>query len=622
MGEREIEFAPPSQDTYRAIVETQTEMVCRFRPDGTILFVNPAYAATRGCAPEDLLGANFWDFIPHEDQAGVRELLDSLTPLEPAVHIENRFEGSGGSRWTLWTNRALAFDSSGKATEVQSSGIDITERKKAEEALKESESLLRAFLDNTPSMMGLVELAEDDSDVFHIFDNIATEAFFGAPRNATSGKWAIKDLGVEVETIRAWTKHYRESQRTRKSVRFPYYFLRSGAELWLSVTVSYVGQGNEGRDRFCYTAIDDTERVLAEKSVKESEQRFRALFTSIDEGYCLCEVILDDPGKPIDYRFLEINPLFESMTGLINPVGKTAYELVPDLEPFWVETYGRVALGNEPYRFEQGSLAMGRVFDVFATPVEGRGRFALVFKDITAQRESEEKLKRLTEELEAKVLQRTADLEGFVYSVAHDMRQHIRGVSINASLVAEEIKDSMSGDLQHVISRLQHSSKQMAEMVDDILALARIGQAELKKSEQELSVVAEQVTKDVLQRHYCNSATSVKIEPGLKVNADPVMLRILLDNLIDNACKYSSRQSSPVVEIGRQDGAFFVRDNGFVFDLAYAELAFKPFERLQTSYEGTGIGLANVKRIVERHGGEVWAVSSPGEGTTFYFTLS
>jgi PAS domain-containing protein len=127
------------------------------------------------------------------------------------------------------------------------------------------------------------------------------------------------------------------------------------------------------------------ERDLAEQ-LQESEARFRALFSAIDEGYCLCEMVLDPDGRPVDYRFLEANPQFEAMTGLHGAVGRTAFELVPGLEPRWVETYGRVALGGEPIRFQQGSEAMGRSFDVFATPVEPRGRFALVFNDIT-QRE-------------------------------------------------------------------------------------------------------------------------------------------------------------------------------------------------------------------------------------------
>lgn len=136
--------------------------------------------------------------------------------------------------------------------------------------------------------------------------------------------------------------------------------------------------------RWYGTTEDVHDRHLAEEALRESEARYRALFTSIDQGYCLCEMILDAEGRPADYRFLEVNPRFEAMTGLQGAVGRTALELVPNLEPRWVETYARVALGGEALRFEQGSDAMGRWFDVFAAPVEPRGRFAIVFNDVTA----------------------------------------------------------------------------------------------------------------------------------------------------------------------------------------------------------------------------------------------
>jgi PAS domain S-box-containing protein len=132
-----------SEQRYRAVVESQAEMVCRFRPDGTVLFANSAYARARGSTLEMLIGSNFWNLVAEGDRAAVRSMIEGLSPQSPEVRIENRFQTVDGERWTLWTNRALAFDLTGRLLEAQSTGIDITERKRAEEALRVSNEALR-----------------------------------------------------------------------------------------------------------------------------------------------------------------------------------------------------------------------------------------------------------------------------------------------------------------------------------------------------------------------------------------------------------------------------------------------------------------------------------------------
>jgi PAS domain S-box-containing protein len=142
-----LEASRAAEDRYRAIVEGQAEMLCRFRPDGTILFVNGAYARARGATAETLLGSNLWTFVDTEDEPAVRAMIEGLRPESPEVRIENRFDTAEGSRWTLWTNRALAFDADGRATELQSSGIDISDRKRAEAALTRSEAEFRGLFE-------------------------------------------------------------------------------------------------------------------------------------------------------------------------------------------------------------------------------------------------------------------------------------------------------------------------------------------------------------------------------------------------------------------------------------------------------------------------------------------
>ncbi len=146
-----------SEERYRAVADNQIEMVCRFTLDGKILYVNAAYAARRNTTPEDLRDCNFWDFIPPEEHAGVRALMQELSPERREVQIENRFETSSGARWTLWTNRALTFDKHGKVLEAQSTGVDITDRKLAEEKLRESEERFRSMANTAPFMIWVTE---------------------------------------------------------------------------------------------------------------------------------------------------------------------------------------------------------------------------------------------------------------------------------------------------------------------------------------------------------------------------------------------------------------------------------------------------------------------------------
>jgi serine phosphatase RsbU (regulator of sigma subunit)/anti-sigma regulatory factor (Ser/Thr protein kinase)/PAS domain-containing protein len=160
----------------------------------------------------------------------------------------------------------------------------------------------------------------------------------------------------------------------------------TGAPLALAMTVVRISS-----TEYLLAIVDDTANFRTENALRQSDSQFQTLFNSIDEGYSLCEMITAN-GEPIDYRFLKVNSLFEEMTGLVNPVGKTAMELVPGLERHWIETYARPGLRGESIRFEQGSEAMGRWFDVFAAPVEPYGHFAIVFKDQTSRRQAEQAL--------------------------------------------------------------------------------------------------------------------------------------------------------------------------------------------------------------------------------------
>lgn len=247
-----------------------------------------------------------------------------------------------------------------------------------------------------------------------------------------------------------------------------------------------------------------------------------------------------------------------------------------------------------------------------------------VARDISERKLFEATSAAFTRELEQRVKERTSELEAahremesFTYSVAHDLRSPLRAIIATSRILEDEYGEILPEDARTMLARQASSAVQLANIIDALLTYSRLGKGALNVGEVDLSEVAEEVVAQLA----IGAEHRVEIQPDLAVRADPHLMHLLMQNLLDNARKFSP--GGGVITVGRSYKSYFVRDTGVGFDMAYAEKVFMPFERLAPSQAiaGTGIGLASVKRIVERHGGTVWASSAPGEGTTIYFTL-
>ena len=251
--------------------------------------------------------------------------------------------------------------------------------------------------------------------------------------------------------------------------------------------------------------------------------------------------------------------------------------------------------------------------------------------EVSERMRVEEKIRRLNEELEVRVRDRTAelekanrDLESFSYSVSHDLRGPARRINSFSKILLEQYLTVLDRDGQEYLRRISASSRRMEQIIDDMLTLSLASYNEMQRREVDLSKMATQILRE-LQASSPLRDVHVDVRQDIHAEADPRLIQMALENLLGNAWKYSSRNKHPRIEFGTSgdDSAlvYYVRDNGVGFDMSDSEHLFEPFTRLHADYEGTGVGLAIVKRVVGRHGGQVWAESALDEGATFYFTL-
>ena len=236
-------------------------------------------------------------------------------------------------------------------------------------------------------------------------------------------------------------------------------------------------------------------------------------------------------------------------------------------------------------------------------------------------RQAHQGLERIVEERTAQLSIANRELEAFSYSVAHDLRAPLRGMNGFAEILLKEYGTKLDAEACDCLRMIQKNAVTMGELIDALLSLARVSRTALHQASVDISALARSLQGD-LKRAY-GLAPELVVQEGLHAYLDPALARVLLENLLSNAWKFSANASSPRVEVGECAGALFVRDNGAGFNMAHAQKLFTPFQRLHAAHEypGTGIGLATAHRIVDRHGGRIWAESQVGSGATFFFEL-
>ena len=475
---------------------------------------------------------------------------------------------------------------------------------------------------------------EQDADLkFTVFTSAELEAagmaasdYLGRPR------WEMPHHGVSATQ---WDEHRALLERREPFRDFIVGRYRGdGSECFVAIS----GQPMlDAGGRFIgYRGIsrDVTARVIAERALREGEARYRAL-TDVSPAAIYVQV-----GGILRY----VNPAALRLFGesrAADVVGRPLLEYIHGDERADVaERMRRVRDEGASYpptvrNFlrRDGTLFTGEV-SVVPHVYQGEAGSIAVVRDITERQRAEAEIRKLNAELEARVRQRTAqlqrlndELESFSYSVSHDLRAPLRAIHGFSDLLAQQAGAALDAQGRHYLERVQDAAARMGRLIDDLLELSRVTRAPVRPEPVDLSRLALQVA-DELRAGEPRRAVEIAIAPGLAARGDPALLRVALQNLIENAWKFTRRREGARIEVGEQraagEHAFFVRDNGAGFDMAYAGKLFGAFQRLHSEehFPGTGIGLATVKRIVERHGGRAWAEGEPEHGAAFFFTLA
>ena|GEM_PF-2751500 len=597
----------------RGLIESSLDPLVTISHEGKITDVNESTVHVTGVNREQLIGSSFSDYFTEPDKANevYKQVLKDGYVRDYMLTVKN----TTGHNIDVLYNATVFKNEDGEIHGIFAAARDITERKKSEEAVKAERKRMNDLMEMLPAYLILL------TEGYHVaYANNFFEERFGKSNSKRCYEFLF---GLD---------HPCENCETYKvfKTNLPRNWEWTGPDKRTYDIHDFLFTDADGKKLILEMGIDITERKKAEEAVKNANAYNRNLLeVSLDPL-----VTISAEGKITD-----VNKATELFTGI------SRAELIGSNFSNYFSEPDKAQAGYQ-LTFREGfvhDFALEiRHRDGHKTPVlynasvykDENGKASGIFaaaRNVSAQKKAEEEIIKLNDELELKILQRTAqleaavkELEAFSYSVSHDLRAPLRALDGFARILLEDYSTKLDDEGKRFLNIIMINSKKMGVLIDDLLAFSRLNQQEVNVSKIDMGAMASSIYNELVQE---KDKTEFIIRDLPETKGDTSLMRQVWRNLIGNALKFSSHNEKPIIEIGgytdSNECIFFIKDNGVGFDMKYSGKLFGVFQRLHkdTEFEGTGVGLAIVQRIIHRHGGRIWAEGKVNEGAEFYFTL-